>query len=140
MKIILGVGARDINDWAMLGGNAAMDEVTAADIVIAINSDGAHNLLTGEECEVFVFDDPQSVLFDCCDKIKRAWEELHIDEQHLGHSAAAFWMYYWLAPDLSSMKMLVRSSRLKDLREAADDYIQADFGADRGPTLAVRAV
>jgi hypothetical protein len=140
MKIVIGIGAQSINDWAFLGGQPAMDGVLAADVVITLNGDGAKNLMTGEPCDVFVFDDPQSVLFDCCDKIKQAWETAHVSESHLGHSAAAMWMYYWIAPDLSSMKMLVRSSRLKELREAADDYIESGFGEGRGPTLAVQAL
>lgn len=131
----MGVGARRLDDWALLGGQEAIDDVSTADVIIALNDDGAVDLKTGDECEVFVFESAGVVLFDCCDRIKRAWESTHTDEDHLGHAAAGFWMYYWFAPDFSTIRQLALSGRIKEMKEAATDYITADFGKKRGPTL-----
>lgn len=82
----------------------------------------------------FVVDSPEKALIQCMQHIKRAWE-IRGKEAHLGHAVAGTWFFYWFSPDLERMETLVEEGRVVELRAAAQDYIDADFGSERGPTI-----
>lgn len=138
-KIIVGVGVSTVEDFAVFGPLAA-DEVAGADIVVALGRDGdARDLIGGDEVPVYVFDGGDSALFECCERIKLAWEAAKPKEGHLGHAAVGMWLFYWFAPDLSPMHRLSSSGRVDELRAAASDFIEAGFGELRAPRIKVPA-
>lgn len=136
---VIGIGVGELEDFAAFG-QEVVDEVDRARAVIALRKDGwAVDLLSGQETNVYIYDDPESALFDCAEQIKFAWEQNSPEDGHLGHAAAGMWLFYWLAPDLSSMRQLVRAGRLDDLRVAAKGFIDSGFGAKRGPEIVISA-
>lgn len=137
MSIVLGVGVHKIEDFESFG-ELVEDKVDQADVVIALQPDGeARELKSGDEIPVYVFDGTEGALFECLEQIKRAWEDSAIENGHLGHAAAGHWLFYWIAPDLSSMRQLVRAGRVDDLRAAAHSYIESGFGSLHGPKVAM---
>lgn len=137
--IVVGIGVSSLEDFTCFG-ERVHDEVAAASAVIALSADGhAHDLRSGEPVSVYLFDGGEGALFECCEQIKRAWEDYAGADSHLGHAAVGTFLFYWVAPDLASISALVRAGRVEELRAAARDFIAADFGAKRGPTLSVAA-
>lgn len=81
-------------------------------------------------------DTPEQVLVECMTRIKRTWEDTHRqDDNYLGHAAAGTWFFYWFSPQMLSMSALLARGDVDELRAAATDYIDSEFGAERGPTL-----
>jgi hypothetical protein len=137
MKTVIGVGVSALEDFESFG-EVVEAEIDQAVAVIALQPDGdARELKSGDEISVYVFDGAEGALFECLEQIKLAWEESALENGHLGHAAAGMWLFYWIAPDLSSMRQLVRAGRVDDLRAAARSYIEAGFGSQHGPKIAV---
>jgi hypothetical protein len=137
VNIVLGVGVSKIEDFESFGLDVEY-EVEQAVAVIALQPDGeARDLKRGDEISVYVFDGAEGALFECLEQIKLAWEDSAAENGHLGHAAAGHWLFYWIAPDLSSMRQLVRTGRVDDLRAAARSYIESGFGSLHGPKIAV---
>lgn len=80
-------------------------------------------------------DVPEQVLVNCFDQIRGAWEQINPDEAHLAHCACGTWWFYWFSPKLEPTSALLLQGRVADLRASAADFIAAEFGALRGPTL-----
>lgn len=134
MRAVVGIGAERLEEFDAFG-----PVLDGADVVIGISAGAAKDLQTGADVGLFFLDDAECVLVECLERIKSAWEEAKPETAHLGHQAAAFFMFYWLAPDLTRIPTLVRELRSADLRAAAADYIESGFAADRGPLLEVPA-
>lgn len=135
MRAVVGIGAEHLEDFDVFGPTAS-EQVAQAEFVIAVAGE-AHDLKTGEDIAIYYLDDIDSVLVECLERIKTAWEEAKPEQIQLGHAAAGFWLFYWVASDLTSIRTLVREMRIPELRAAAADYIDSGFAADRGPTLEV---
>lgn len=135
-SVVIGIGARRAEDFGALGaeaGEAARD----ADVLVAVREGEAIDLRSGDPVPLYLLDDVDPVLLECCERIKVAWEAKHLENAHLGHAAAGFWLFYWVAPDARSISRLARIGDAAGLRRAASDYIDSGFAADRGPALEV---
>lgn len=132
---VIGLGVRELEDFSAFGQEVVEEVESAAAVIVLRSNSSARDLKSGNDVSVYIFDDADTALFNCCDRVKNAWEVSRVEEAHLGHVAAAFWMYYWMSPHLVTMRTLAVSGRIDELRAAATDYIESDFGADRGPKL-----
>jgi hypothetical protein len=85
---------------------------------------------------VYVDIDPVDMAFiECAERIERSWRETFPEEAHLGHAAFGKWCFFWFSADLRRIFDLVRENDADALRAAATDYIDAEFGWLRGPSL-----
>lgn len=132
---VIGLGVNKLEDFSAFGQEVAEEVASAATVIVLRDNNAARDLKSGNDVSVYIFDDVDTALFGCCDRIKNAWEVSRPEEAHLSHAAAGMWMYYWMGKGLVSIRNLVVSGRIDELRASATDYIESDFGANRGPTL-----
>lgn len=80
--------------------------------------------------------DPADLAFiQCHERVEVAWCERFPDEAHLAHAAFGKWCDFWLSSDLRSVWDLLRANDAEGLRRMAEDYVAAEFGLLRGPTI-----
>jgi hypothetical protein len=117
-------------------------ESMIADARLVIETPGPKRVYSdfGETYDVthVAVDTPEATLVECMDMIRSAWESANPDEAHLGHAACGLWWFYWTDSKMRRVAELTVGGDSESIRASARDYINAEFGAKRGPTLALQ--
>src|SRR5665213_732400 len=107
MKIVLGLGAYDAAQLQ------SFFDIPEGVELILLKPDGTAWARSGDEVEVVSFDGAQDALMECCQQIKKAWEDqMPAETQHLGHAAVGMWLFYWPTEERRLTWELVRQGRV----------------------------